>query len=108
MANTETAYVNELLLKIRDILPSAFVLKPDPSEIQGIPDILILFEDKWAMLEVKLDEFSPVQPNQGYYIDLFNSMSFGAFIYPQNEVEVLSALQSAFGVTRQTRLFESQ
>lgn len=80
------------------------MLKNDTSYIQGIPDLLVLYEDKWAMLEVKVSPVSAVQPNQEYYIDMLDSMSFAAFIYPENEREVLNALQRSFKSRRQTRV----
>jgi len=74
------------------------VLKNNPKDIQGIPDLLILFGTRWAMLEVKMMASANVQPNQEYYVQLFDDMSFSAFIYPSNEEEVLNDLQHAFGV----------
>lgn len=88
----ETEYQHELIGKLSMILPDCFVMKNDPEQYQGIPDLLILFEGRWAMLEVKLSENSPTQPNQPYYVDMFNEMSFAAFIYPENEDEVLEDL----------------
>lgn len=96
----EVAYQNRLIKKLQVMFPGCFILKNDPSENQGIPDILILFGDQWAMLEVKISERFSIQPNQCYYIDMFDRMSFAAFIYPQNEEEVLHALQSTLGVSR--------
>jgi hypothetical protein len=48
------------------------------------------------MLEVKASEDAPLRPNQGYYVRKLNDMSFAAIIYPENEKEVLAALQEAF------------
>lgn len=93
----ETRYQNDLITTITMRFPGAVVLKNDASRIQGIPDLLVLYRDRWAMLEVKISEMADVQPNQDWYIDLFNGMSFAAFIYPENEEEVLYALQQAFG-----------
>ncbi len=56
------------------------------------------------MLEVKAFEDAPEQPNQAYYIEMFNDMSFAAFIYPENETEVLDELQQAFKSRRSARL----
>lgn len=101
---SETIYRRRLISKLENLFPGCVILKNDPSEMQGIPDIMILFGHMWAMLEVKLTGVSPKQPNQEYYIEQFGEMSFASFINPENEAEVLDALQSAFGVSRQTRV----
>lgn len=90
----EAAYQARLIKKIQAIFPGCFILKNDPSENQGIPDLLILFNNTWFMLEVKLSERAAVQSNQPYYVDMFNNMSFAAFIWPEVEDEVLNAIQS--------------
>lgn len=98
---SETIYQARLVETLQDMFPGCFILKNDPSENQGIPDVLILFEDQWAMLEVKRSATAPVQPNQRYYVDMFNRMSFAAFIYPEIEEQVLHDLQSTFRFDRQ-------
>lgn len=95
----EKTYQKHLIDKLSDLLPGCFILKNDPAENQGIPDLLILFRNTWGMLEVKLFESAPIQPNQPYYIDMFDDMSFASFICPENEEEVLRDLQSTFGVS---------
>jgi hypothetical protein len=74
---------------------------------QGIPDLLILWHDRWALLEVKASMSSEKQPNQDHYIELFDEMSFAAYISPETEEEVLSALQQAFEPPRRARLPQS-
>jgi hypothetical protein len=96
----ETQYQKKLMKKISDLFPSCLVMKNDPQQIQGIPDILILYKNKWGMLEVKLDEDSPEQPNQRYYVDALSEMSFASFINPNNEEEVLGELQRSLGIAR--------
>jgi len=96
----ESQYQAILTLRIRNIIPECFVLKTDPRDIQGIPDLLILYKNKWAALEVKISPKAPVQPNQIYYVEKFDELSFAAFINPENEMEVLDALQRALGVSR--------
>lgn len=71
-------------------------MKNDSSYIQGIPDLIILFNDKWAALEVKKSEDAPHRPNQDYYVELMDRMSFAAFIYPENKEEILNELQHTF------------
>jgi hypothetical protein len=78
---------------IRRRLPGCFIIKLDANEIQGIPDLLILFNDRWAILEVKRDAQAPFQPNQEWYIEQFDKMSFSSVIFPENKEVVLNALQ---------------
>jgi hypothetical protein len=82
------------------MFPGAVILKNPPENLQGVPDITIFFYNKWAMLEVKISEDAPHRPNQPYYVEKFNEMSFAAFIYPENEKEVLRELQLAFSTGR--------
>jgi hypothetical protein len=100
MSKRETIYQARLIAKLEQMFPDCFVIKNNPDEIQGIPDLLILFESQWAMLEVKISADADFRPNQPYYVSLFDQMSFCAFIYPEIEEEVLDALQSAFGIKR--------
>lgn len=101
---SETKYRAKLIKRLERLFPGCVILKNDPSEMQGIPDILILFRHMWAMLEIKLTGASPKQPNQEYYIREFGEMSFASFINPESEDEVLNDLQSAFGVSREARV----
>lgn len=89
----EGVYQNRLIKKLQIIFPGCFILRNDPSINQGIPDILMLFGDRWIMLECKRSSRSRVQPNQKHYVALFDEMSFCSFISPDNEVEVLNELQ---------------
>lgn len=94
---TEAAYQAKLIEKLEKMFPGCFIIKTDPAETQGLPDLLILYGCGWAMLEVKLSSRSPVQPNQDYYVNLFGQMSYASFIFPENENQVLHELQFAFG-----------
>ncbi len=97
---SEAAYQLSLINKLKTLFPGCHIIKNDPSENQGIPDLLILFKDRWAMLEAKLSDKSPIQANQPYYVNMFDGMSFASFINPSNEEQVLNDLQSAFGSNR--------
>lgn len=91
----ENVYQAELIKRIKSLIPGSFVLKNDPDYIQGIPDLLILYKDKWAILEVKRSENEKHRPNQDYYIDMFGEWSYASFVYPENEEVVLDELQRA-------------
>ncbi len=94
---SEAAYQAKLIKKLQAMFPGSYILKNDASETQGLPDLLILFRDRWAQLEVKLSEIAPVQPNQEYYINMFDGMSFASFISPESEKQVLDDLQRVLG-----------
>lgn len=90
---TENKYQAKLIKRIRSLLPGCIVVKNDPTYIQGIPDLIVLYGERWAALEVKASAKARRRPNQDYYIDALGEMSFASFIYPENEEEVLDALQ---------------
>lgn len=98
VAFNESQYQSYLIQKLKSTFPGCVVLKNDSEYLQGIPDLIILYQNRWAMLEVKRSERARARPNQKYYIDLFDEMSFGAFIFPENEEAVFDDLQYAFRV----------
>ena len=93
MASLEKDFQSSLIKKIKTRMPNAIVMKNDSNYIQGMPDLLILNNSKWAALECKKAKKAKHQPNQEYYVNLMNEMSFAAFIFPENEMEVLDAVQ---------------
>lgn len=92
----ERDFQSGLIREIKDRFPGCVVLKNDSSYIQGIPDLLVLFNEHWAMLECKRSSSASHRPNQQYYVDLLDKMSFSRFICPENKEEVLHELESAF------------
>jgi hypothetical protein len=100
----ERKYQAELIKRIRLRFPGCILLKNDSSYMQGMLDWILLWEDRWAMLEVKASRDSDEQPNQRYYVEQLNDMSFAAFIYPENEEEVLDEIQRQFEARRPARL----
>lgn len=96
MLMLENKFQANLIKELRGLFPGCIVMKNDASYIQGIPDLLILHNDKWASLECKKSASASKQPNQEYYVGRMNEMSFSRFICPENKEEVLRDLQSAF------------
>lgn len=94
----ESKFQSELIKDIKDMFPGCIVLKNDPNYIQGIPDLTLFWNDRWATLEVKKSTNARHQPNQDYYVSRMNDMSFSRFVYPENKEEVLYELQQAFGL----------
>lgn len=92
----ESIFKTKLAREIKEMLPGCMVLHLDPNEIQGIPDLLILYKNKWAVLEGKKTANASHRPNQDYYVDLMDRMSFASFVYPENKDEVLDALYLHF------------
>ena len=90
----ESGFQDKLREELKSLFPGCMIFKMD--QIQGIPDLLILFKDKWASLECKKSGKASHRPNQKYYVDLMNQMSFSSFIYPENKDEVLEGLKKIF------------
>lgn len=96
----ENQFQSNLKKEIYKMFPGCFIFRPDPTEVQGICDLLIIYKDKWAALECKRSNNAHLQNNQTYYVNLLNEMSFCRFIEPSNKEEVLHELQCAFGSSR--------
>lgn len=96
MGNLESNFKTHLKHRLEKTFEGCIVTYLDPNDIQGIPDMLILYGPKWATLEGKKNSNARIRPNQPYYVDLMNDMSFSAFIFPENEDEVLEELYQFF------------
>lgn len=103
MGKLESKFQAELIKEIKARFPGCIVCKMDSGYIQGIPDLLILWEDRWALLECKRNANSTHRPNQDYYVDVANKMSYAAFIFPENKEDVLNAMEEAFKSRRKAR-----
>lgn len=90
----ESGFQDKLIKELKAIFPSCMVFKMD--QLQGIPDLLILYGKKWASLEVKRSSGAKRRPNQEYYVEQMNNMSFSRFVSPENKEEVLNELRKAF------------
>lgn len=91
----ENRFQANLIKEIKNRIPGCIVMKNDSSYIQGIPDLLVLHNDKWAALECKKSYKASKRPNQDYYVNKMDNMSFARFVCPENREEVLNDLQSA-------------
>ena len=92
----ENKFQSKLIKEIKNRFPGCIVMKNDSSYIQGIPDLIILFKNKWAALEVKKSNDASHRPNQDYYVDKMNEMSYASFISPENKEEVLDGMERSF------------
>lgn len=90
----ESGFQDKLIRDLKDIFVGCLVFKMD--QIQGIPDLLVLYKNKWASLECKKSAKAKRQPNQEYYVGMMNEMSFSRFICPENKEEVLNDLRKTF------------
>lgn len=89
----ENVFQSNLIREIKARFSGCFVLKSDPNYIQGIPDLLVLYKNRWAALECKRSATATHRPNQDYYIRTMDRMSFAAFICPENKEDVLNAME---------------
>lgn len=96
MAKKENTFQRELIQSLKRLFPGCIVFKTNPAYIQGFPDLLMLHGKHWAALECKRFKNASVRPNQKFYVNLLNKMSFARFVYPENKEEVLNEIQQAF------------
>ena len=90
----ESGFQDRLVQDLKEMFPGCMTFKMD--QIQGIPDLLVLYNEHWASLECKKSANAKRQPNQEYYVGRMNEMSFSRFIYPENKDDVLQELYSKF------------
>ena len=94
MGKLENSFQANLKKELKSMFPGCIVTKMDSGDIQGIPDLL--YGEKWATLECKKSKNAKKQPNQEYYVDAMDAMSYSRFIYPENKEEILSELREKF------------
>ena len=97
----ESDFQKKLINTIKKIFPGALVLKNDARYIDAIPDLTVLYRNRWALLEVKASEAacrrSKVrQPNQSHYISKGMDWSYASYVYPENVDQVLDELREVF------------
>lgn len=92
----ESEFQSKLKKELKERFPGCIVTKLDSGDIQGIPDLLVLYKNKWATLENKRSAKASKRPNQEYYVNKMNEMSFSRFIYPENKDSVLDELGEMF------------
>jgi hypothetical protein len=96
MSKLESKFQKEFIDEAKVRYPGCIALKNDSSYIQGFPDWTLLYEDKWAVLEMKKERGARKQPNQEYYVDKLNKMSYSSFVFPENKDEVFDDLDRLF------------
>lgn len=92
----ESVFQNEVINELKDRFPGCLILKNDPTYKQGIPDLLVLYQNKWAGLEVKISSKANKQPNQNHWVNTMNEMSYASFIYPENKEDVFNEMELLF------------
>lgn len=96
MNKLESKFQKDLMDEIKAEFPGCMIMKNDSSYIQGIPDWTILYKDKWVVLEAKREKNATKQPNQEYYVNQLDSMSYSRIVYPENKEEVMNELRTIF------------
>lgn len=94
----ERDFQASVIKELKDRLPGCIILKNDPCYKQGVPDLIILYKDRWAALECKKSKSATHRPNQDYYVRMMDDMSFSSFIYPENKRQVFYELLKFMGV----------
>lgn len=96
----ERDFQKNLIQELKERFPGCVVMKNDSSYIQGIPDLTVLYRDRWVVLELKRASGSSRRPNQSFYVEKLNDMSYAAYIHPGNKEQVLDEVQRSFKTGR--------
>lgn len=103
----ESEFQRKLKKEIKKQFPGCYILKTDPGDIQGMPDLLILHGSTWAALEVKKSKDAPHRPNQDYHVETLNKMGYATFIFPENKEVILNELSNVFSRPERTCSIQS-
>ncbi len=101
-ASLESKFQGKLIKELKALFEGSIITKLDSWHKQSIPDLLILFKDKWATLECKKSATASHRPNQDLYVERMNTMSFSRFIFPENKDAVLKELAAFFNNEERT------
>lgn len=104
----ENIFKGRFIARLKKAFPDIIVIRGDPSRIQGLPDHIFLYHETWFALEFKRGHDAKHRPNQDYWVDRLNHLSFARFVYPENEEEVFDDISRALSICRETRIFERQ
>jgi len=99
----ESEFKSEFLGEVREMFPGCHIETNGTDFMQGIPDTTIYYGRFWAKLEFKRSKTASKRPNQDYYIDMFDEMSYARFVTPENKEDVLRGLEQTFRPRRNTR-----
>lgn len=108
MSKLERDFQSNLIKELRIRFPGAYVMKLDANYIQGIPDLLILWNEHWATLECKRSSNASKRMNQEFYVKDMNEKSFSRFISPENKETILDELEHSFKSKRRSRVPRSK
>lgn len=73
---------------------------PNAPASQGIPDLTVFIGPTWSLLETKRSAKSKKRPNQDWWIKKWSGVTFCSVIFPENEEEVLDALERSLATRR--------
>lgn len=93
----ESRFQHEVIQELEERLPGCVVMKNATGLKDGFPDISVYHGSRWAMLECKRSEGESHRPNQDWWVDRLNEMSFASFIYPENRQVVMQQVVNYLG-----------
>jgi hypothetical protein len=94
----ESKFEQDFCRRLRNVDKDVIVVKL--TGISGIPDRIVLYHDKFVLLEFKRSKNASHRPLQDWYIDHFDGWGLARFVYPENGEEVFSEVLDWFGLSR--------
>ena len=95
----ESDFQKKLIGQLEKRFPGSIIMKNDPTYIQGIPDLTMLYKNSFVAFECKRSANASKQPNQEWYVNEINKMGgIAYFIYPENMEETINDISRKLGI----------
>lgn len=92
----ESTFEKEFCKALRQTLGERYTYTFKLTAAKGIPDRLILYKDKYALLEFKQYKNAKKQPGQETWVGHFDNLAYAAIVYPENAEKVMQDILNYF------------
>lgn len=94
MGKPEAKFQNDFIDELKEHGFKCIRVKASGNSNKGYPDYAVFYRHFWAWLEFKKSYDAEVQPGQKENVEWAKDNSFGAFVYPENSIEIMAQLLS--------------
>lgn len=88
----ESRFQSSVKHELETKYPGCIVRKNPPGQENGFPDLVMYYGPIWAMFECKREKDARKRPNQKWWVERLDEMSFARLIFPENRERVMGEL----------------